>query len=249
MSFVVEYRPFVNVTVQEDGPDTPLAVLSFSPTRECAAALADRHLIFRRREAGFQLFYRRNPIAADPLMGPITSRVRLAFAAVLVRPDLLETFEPDLSGETGPQVYFDNLTPSGNIQTKDTLTTSTVVQSEDASRLYPPVFEATADLSVPSPPTEWRLVDPFDSTNVVHKEPIDPSATGLTRTKIDLTKKKLTGPFRLATDKTAPPSRGIYVDEGLAYLGAFGVVDIHWETRQDTVPPGGEDYFIRFRRR
>lgn len=248
MSFVIEYRPFINVTVEEDGPNTPLPVLSFAPTLTCRRTLADRHVVFRRREAGFQLFYQRNPMAADPLLGAITTRIRLTFSATLVQTDLLEMFEPDLTSETGPQLYFDNLTPGGNIQTKNTLTTSTIVQSNDASRVYPPVFEATADTSVALPPTEWHVLDMFDSSDVITPEPIVSSTAGLTRTKIDLTK-KVGGPYTLATDVATPPPRTIYVDEALAYLGAAGVVDLYWEARQDTVPAGGVDYFIRFRRR
>ncbi|HEX9659883.1 MAG TPA: hypothetical protein VGA18_06250 [Rhodothermales bacterium] len=249
MSFVVEYRPFINVAVEEDATNVPLPVLRFTPTPASIRILADRHLAFRRRDAGFQIFYQSNPMAADPLLGAITSRIRLTFAATLIRPDLLETFEPDLTSETGSQLHFDNLTPSGNIQAKSTLTTSTIVQAADASRVHPLVFEATADLSVPSPPTEWRVLDRFDSSIVVHTELIPSTATGATRTKIDLAKKQVSGPYTLATDEATPPARSIYVDAELAYMSVAGVLDLYWETRQDTVPAGGLDYFIRFRRR
>ena len=249
MSFIVEYRPFVNVTVEEDGPNVPLPVLRFTPTQACIRILADRHLAFRRRDAGFQIFYQSNPMAADPLLGAITSRIRLTFSATLIQPDLLETFEPDLTSETGSQLHFDNLTPSGNIQAKSTLTAGTIVQAADASRVYPLVFEATADLSVASPPTQWRVLDRFDSSVVVHTEPMSSTATGVTRTKIDLARKKASGPYTLATDEATPPPRSIYVDEELAQLSVVGVLDLYWQTRQDTVPAGGLDYFIRFRRR
>ena len=248
MSFVIQYHPFVNLTVEEEGTGTGMSAFSFRPTYECEHALANQKMVFRPRDQGFQIFYQKNPMVPDALLGPITSRVRFSFAVHLNEQSLFETHEPDLNGQTGPQLYLDNLTAGGNIQSKDTLTASTVIQATDASRVYPPVFQAAADLSVPGPPTAFRVLDKFNPATTVLSEPITSTVSGPVSIKIDLSGKP-SGPYTLATDAASPPARTIYIDEALARSGVFGVLDIYWETRQDTVPANGLDYFIRLRPR
>ncbi len=205
-------------------------------------------MVARPRPAGIQLFYRINPAAVDPLLGPIGNRLRFSFSLKQLLPDVFTRYEPDLTSETGPQLYLDNLTPAGNLQSKDTLTTGTVLQADDAAQILPPIFPARADLNVAAPPSQFRVLDRFDATTTVDAFPIDPSATGLASTKVDLSAEE-PGPYTLSTDVGSPPPRTIYIDRDLARVRRLGVIDIHWETRQDSVPAGGLTYFIRLRKR
>lgn len=248
MSFVSQFHPFLGVRVEEDPSAQILSGFRLVPTEDCRKVLNNRAIVFRPRESGFQLFYETNPLAADPLLGPITSREQFSFALTSDRADLFELYEPDLTAATGPQLYLDNLTPSGNIQTKTTLTVSTVVATGDAVRIAPPVFESTVDVSGGSPPTQLTVKEKFPPNSVVLQAAIPPSAGGRSAVKVDLSDES-PGLFTLETNAAGSPVTTVYVADELAGTGVLGVVDLFWESRQDTVAAGGIAYSIRLRKR
>lgn len=248
MSFLVRYRPFVSVSVQEHGTEKALTGFSLAPTRACARALGDHRLVFRPRANGFRLFYEINPLASDPLMGRIRDRTRFSFALRLFDRSFFDAYEPDLTDDTGPQLYLDNLTPSGNIQAKDTLTTGTFVRTDDAARVRPPVFHERIDTSGAGAPTELRVKDRFDPAVTVLTASVDDSSGDRALTRIDL-RARPPGVYSIGTDAAGATARTIYVDQELARTRALGVVDLYWETAQDTAPEDGVPYFIRFRKR
>ncbi|MFV1980220.1 MAG: hypothetical protein ACC655_03630 [Rhodothermia bacterium] len=247
MSIIIQYLPFFNVSVEDEASGDPITGLSFTPSPECRDVLADHHLVFRARDSGFQVYYETNPAAADPVLGKISSRVRLSFLISAIPADMFDRFEPQLTPDTGPQLYLDNLTPAGNIQGKTTLSGSTFVQTQDATRVYPDVFSAIADLSTPPRATEFRVNEYFGGLASVVTVPI-PSGGTVASAKIDLSEED-PGPYVLATDSAAIPDRNIYVDSQIAETTSSGVVDLYWDSSQSTAPAGGVSYTIRFRKR
>lgn len=247
MSFVLDYHPFVTVQMEEHGTGNDLAPFRFEPTARCRQVLRDHRLVFRPRGGGFQLFYQTDPRLSDPLLGPIRNRTRMSFLLHLGASDFWKNYGPDLAGETGAQLYLDNLTPTGNVQSKDTLTGSTYVQDGDAARIVPPTLAVSSDLSVAPPPTEIRVKDAWAGT-VLRTVPLSTAGGDRAITRLDLTD-MVPGPYVLQTDRPGAEETLIYVDRATAEAEALAVVDLHWEEAQDTVSSGGLSYFIRFRRR
>lgn len=252
MSFTLEFRRLFKVSVRENGAGPLLPGFSFEPMPATQGRLANHQLLFQARDAGFEVFYRSNPLVAPALLGRISGHVRFTFAVRQSDPDFLKRYEPDLTPATGPQFYLDNLTAAGLIQpnTTDTLAAGPVVQAVDASRVVPPVFQVAADISGPQAPTKFVVREKYNpGPSPVAEAPIEASggaAQGLA--KIDLSRQP-TGPYTLKTDAPGAVATTIYVDEEAAEAGVFGVVDIHWQSAQDTAPAGGVSYVIRFRKR
>ena len=192
-----------------------------------------------------------NPQATDPLLGRISQRVRFSFCLFLSEPDIFQRYEPDLTSDTGPQLYLDNLTPAGAIQpaSTQTLTGGAVAQAGDAMKVYPHIFSATADLSGGAPPTKFTVRDKFNPATVVLEVSINASA-GVDQavTKIDMSGHP-SGPYTLETDAAGSVPKTIYLDDELAGAQILGLLDIYWETAQDGAPAGGVPYFIRLQKR
>ena len=91
MSFVRQYRRFLRVGFEDDGGD---AVDAFDvlPTTRTRAIMADHALTFRPETAGFSIYSRNNPDAADPLIGPISDRTRLSFGLRIKDPPFPQTY-------------------------------------------------------------------------------------------------------------------------------------------------------------
>ena len=251
MSFILQYRPLFKVSVQENGSGLGLPGFSFKPTWQTQKLLANHQLIFRPREAGFEVYYKMNPLAADPLLGRISKRIRLSFSFLQADAKLLERYEPDLTRETGPQFYFDNLAANGSIQpdTKQTLTVGDVVQSDDAMKVYPPVFSVQTDLTGGgTPPTLQRILDKFNPTNIVLEANINGGGASQVSTKIDMSSHSI-GPYVLKSNAIDAASRTIYITNEPARRPVLGFMDIYWEEPQDRVPTDGVVYLIRFLQR
>jgi hypothetical protein len=247
MSLSRAYHPLLTVAVEDDSTHNRLSGLALLPTGACEDNLADHQLVFRPREGGAQIFYQTNPAAAEPLLGRIDGRTRFSFALVQSGQNLLERYLPDLTADTGPQLHLHNLTPSGNIQTKNTLSIGTSVQRADAIRIYPPIFVVPVDLS--GGPTVVRIHDRFNAGTILRQVPIA-AAAGSSRalTKIDLSDLP-SGPYLLDTEAAGSVARAIYVDRKLGARPALGVVELYQEASQDTVLADGASYFIRFQPR
>ena len=247
MSLIVAYRPLFNISVLEAASGVAITAIRFAPTNRTERVLNDHQLVFRTREAGLTVYYRSNPSAADTLLGRITRRVQLSFLMRLARKDLLAAYEPDLTAESGPQLYLDNLTPSGNIQAAsvETLTTGNSVQAVDAMKSVPPVFDARADGA--GGPTQFDLAWKFDASTTVASFPAHGGVNQVSA-KIDLSALPR-GPYLLKTNAASATPRTVYVDEDVAGEPVLGIVDVHWETPQDAVAADGQDFVIRFKKR
>jgi hypothetical protein len=249
MSFMVQYRRLFSVSAQDEA-GAALAAFSFAPAVRTLGLLSNHQLTFRPRPTGFEIFYRTNPQAVDPLVGRIGGRIRLTFPFTLTETDFFERFQPDLTPASGPQLYLDNLTPAGVIQAAATLTLSTgaVAQTADAMKVYPRRFLATAELGGAGPPTKFTVRGKFTPGDVILEVPMVAAAgAGQAAVRIDLSGRPA-GPYTLGTDAAGATPRTIYVDDDLAGVPMLGLVDVHWETAQGS-PPTGAAYVIRFRKR
>lgn len=249
MSFAIDYQPFFSVGVEEQNAGNILTHLSIRPMATCQQLLADRHMVFKARENGGQVYYQKNPLADEPLLGRITERIQLSFTLSVKRTDFFDIYTPDLTTDTGPHLYFDNLTVSGNIQTKDPLTVGSFVQAEDAIRIRPSVFVETVDVSGETPPTSVVIKRIFDPMVAVPDVPI-PSSTGTSQaaTKIDLTSFP-SGVYTVNTNLPEAKTRRLYIDDEIAKQRMVGIIDIFWEDSQETAPAEGVPYVIRFEKR
>jgi hypothetical protein len=251
MSFTIQYRPLIFVTVQDGSSSKPLPVFSFVVGSRTRRLMQDHQLHFRSSSAGFAIYYCQNPEAPDPLLGRITSRVRLSFLISLATPDFFDRYEPTLTPESGPQLYLDNLTSGGSIQTAagSTLSAGDLVQVEDAMQLVPRVFSKAADVSGASPPTKFVVRKKFNPGVVVLEARIMAAAGSSYGTgTIDLSGEP-EGPYILETDPSSGSPRTIYADDHLVRQPTLGLVDLYWETAQTTAPAEGVEYVVGFQKR
>lgn len=251
MSFILQFRRLFSVFVREESSGVLLTGFSFAPSEQSRRLLAKHQLLFRARPGGCEVYYRLNPRAADPLLGRISSRVRFTFCLEPGEPTFFARYEPDLDAETGPQLYLDNLTAAGAIQppTEQSLSAGTVVQRADAVKVVPQLFFAPAPVGGAGAPTRFIVRDKFNPATVVLEAPIS-AGPGVTQTltPIDLSGHP-PGPYTLETDAAGAAARTIYADDTLAGVKTLGLMDLYWETAQDSVPPAGIAYLIRFRQR
>jgi hypothetical protein len=248
MGFVLDYQLFFKVSVVEEGSGSPLKGFFFSPTSRCVRLLSDHQLIFRARETGFSVYFATNPRAADPLMGKITRLSQFGFAVRLKDSTFFNRYAPDPAAMPDAQFYFDNLLDSGDIQlaSRQHLSAGAFINVDDAARIHPHVFFAKADLSGGTVPTKHLVKEKFDPSVTVKEVTIDTSSgASLASTRIDLSDQP-SGPYLLDTDAVTHTPQTIYLDNALAAEGNLGIIDIFWETPQDTVPAGGLNYTMTF---
>jgi hypothetical protein len=252
MSFVIRYLCLFKVTIQEEGSNRTLPGFVATPSAATKTRLADHALIFRAWENGFGVYYQTNPLAKEPLLGGIRARERFSFCLYQSDMSFFERYEPDLTPAGGPQIYLDNVTPTGAIQpaAKETLSVADVVLSSDAIKVYPGSFVVATDLSGAGPhPTKYVVGDKFAASNVVLEVPITATAGAeLANTRIDMSG-RAGGPYTLKTDLAGAVAQTIYIDDQLTGDRLLGIIDIYWETAQDTAPAGGQVYRIQFRKR
>lgn len=246
MGFVVSFAPFCTVRCEEHGSGRPVTAFELAPTAECRRRLADHEMVFRPRRSGFELFYKTNPANAQPLLGAIAGPTRFSFALQLREPDFFERYHPDLTAETGPNLYLDNLAPpGGTIEAGGTLSAAASVEVADAARIGARVYVEQVDRSAPAP-TSLAVKNRFDGTAITTVAV--PTEGSRVAVAIDLTARP-EHVFELAEEPGGSPSKTIYTDDDLAGAGAAGVVDIHWDQPQTAVPASGLAFTIPFRKR
>ncbi|HWR83760.1 MAG TPA: hypothetical protein VN285_10680 [Candidatus Deferrimicrobium sp.] len=253
MSFALSYHRLFNVSVRKGDSDTSLTGMRFVPAPRTQELFRNYQIVFRDRGIGFNVYYRTNPRAADPVLGRINSRVRFSFFMFTAETDFFDRYEPDLTPESGPQLYLDNLSAAGSILPEGaeelSLSVGDTVQLADAMKVYPSVFEVSADMSGGSPPTEFKIIDKFDSSTLPLTAPISVAGGGSQGVaKVDASDRP-PGPYTLDTDATASVPRVIYIDNDAAAARVLGVLDIHWEKPQDAAPVNGAPFVMRFRKR
>ena len=249
MSFIHSYHRLFKVTIRDDDSGEELKTFRFQPTSHSLEQLDNHRLVYRSRDEGFEVFYRADPLAAEQVTSPITDRIRLSFGLIRMDADFFSRYKPSLTRKSGPQLYFDNLTPTGQLQNRAALSTDNIAKISDAIKIYPKVFGAKLDLTGGGPAvTKFIIKDKFDPAVTILEVPVtvNPGAK-LASTKIDLAAKP-EGPYLIKTDAAGSAARNIYIGNELARTRISMLVDIHWESPQDSVSPGGEAYEIRFKK-
>lgn len=259
MGFVIKYNRFFSVTLGEEGAGNIMEGFTFFPTQECRRLMDNYNLVFRSRSAGFELFYSENPLI------PISESVRFSFGFSIPDAALFEKYGLVREDETDttvyqPGLYFDNLNPDGSIISGSPASIvasgkdpGDTVSSTDTYRIHRQTFKVYDDAGGTAP-SSYELSHQYN-TSLTQTNPVvsDPAGGHLVTTinSIDLEGDYIseTGPYLLEADVQPPPDRKVYLSEELGRKGAQGVVDIYWDTSQDTVsdPEKGQEYTIIFK--
>lgn len=257
MGFIIQYHRFFSVTFRESESDKPIDQFRFFADSDTLRRLRNYNLLFRSSASGFEVYYGSTPLI------PITENIRFTFGFRYSDYSLFEKYGLTKTGESDPLVYepalcFDNLTEAGSIITEQgaSLTASGPepgehVSAEDTGSIYSQTFtlvqavngtvpenyilkhrylpspEQTVPVNVPDDAkTVHTLINSPDSEDDYMNEP---------------------GPYTL---KTVPPenTRNIYLHNELAGRSAQGLVDIYWDTAQNSVAEEtGQQYYITFK--
>ena len=248
MSRVLAWRRFIEVRLEDDSGN-PVTAFEIAPLPAARDVFGRHRLVYRPRQDGIALYYRVSFTATPPLMGEITDRVRMNFALRLRDGSFFSRFHPDLTAAQGPGLYFDNLDGSGAILGDGSvLSDGAMVSSADAVEIGPDRFPVTLDLSA-SNPTQVEASDPVSGAVVVNEEVFASPGATLASVVLDLS---AAGPahFSAAEIPAGPVDRRIYADEPAVAARANAVLEIYWETAQDTVPSlDGLIYRVVFERR
>lgn len=246
MSFVRQYRRFIRVAFEDD-TGAPVKELNCTPTAQTRRILSDHALVLRDAPDGFSIFSVRNPDAADPLIAPITQRIRLSFAVRPLDATFFARYHPDLS-EVGRHILLENLDAGGAIRTSGTLSSGATVEQADLVQAGPANgFPVTIDLTAGAP-DRLRARDRFDNTQVFEQTFTPPPGPTL-RMNVDLS--GLPHPaVRLATPVPGALDQQAYASDEIARAGVPVILDLWWAQRQDSVPaPGGAAFTATFRNR
>ncbi|WP_147114389.1 hypothetical protein [Tateyamaria sp. syn59] len=246
MSFVWQYNRFLRVAFDDDNGDavTSLVCKPTAPTRKI---MENHALVFRSEPAGFSVFSRASPEAADPLIAPISDRIRLSFGVALQDRQFFSRYHPDLSA-AGRQILLENLDAGGAIRLSGALSAGDTVEQTELVHAGPAsAFPVTIDLTGGSP-DRVRARDRFDNTQLLEQLFSPPPGPSL-QMNIDL--QALPHPAaRLTTPVPGALDQQIYADNEIARSGVPVILDLWWDQRQDTVPvPAGAEFTATFRNR
>lgn len=256
MSFTISYIKFFKVRAVESVGMEPVEEVSFIPSKECLQNLNKHRLVFKPKTGGFDILYQTNPYAADPVIAPISKRIRFSFGMIISDANFFKKYEPDFDGP--PQLYFDNLDSTGNILAGATevLSEAAEVQANDSVKIFPLTFVVNTDLTIAPTPNSYLIKDKFNPATTLQTVNIDnPLGLNNVSTKLnDLEKQAAsyideTGPYLLESDSGQPPQRTIYLDDQLVKQNLSGIADIYWDSSQSNAVPNGNEYQIRFKLR
>lgn len=246
---VTAFRPFMTLTVAENGTGAAIGALGFAPTTATVRRLADHKLIFRRRANGFQLYAQFNPEAGNARLGPIAVRRSFVFGIRLTEPDFLARYHPDLDPATGPNLYLANLDADGSVRGAGSVSVGATVEKADAARIVARRLNAKADLTATPAPVSLKVTDRFDPARTVADVPVDAIAASTSATvAIDLSA-DLAAVYSLAPQPADLPRTTLFIDDELAGRGAFGALELVAEPSAGPEPAGGRIYSATFRRR
>ena len=170
---VIAFRPFMSVTVEEQGTRKSIAALVFTPTAGTARRLADHKLVFRPRVNGFQLYSQTNVVAGGVRLAPITTRTAFHFGITLNEPDFLDRYHPDLDSATGPCLYLCNVDEDGTVRPSGSVSGDSTVEQGDAARIVGRRLIARADLLRSPKPSSLRVTDRHDPSRTVTTVPVN----------------------------------------------------------------------------
>lgn len=259
MGFLIKYNRFFSVTFLEEGNDNPLENFSFFATTDTLQTLQNHKLIFRPRAYGFDVFYSEIP------MVPISEKIHFTFGFTTTDTGLFERYGLVKSGDSDtrvfePGLYFSNLNNSGSIITQNpaSITASGAgsghrVTAADTSRFYRQTFKII-EKNTASVPDEYTLkhkyINSLQQTNPVEK-PESAETIITTINSVDLEDDYIStpGPYLLEYGTNPTISRNLYLNSELGQKPVLGVIDIYWETPQNTISNAetGQLYNITFK--
>lgn len=258
MGFVIKYSRFFSVTFLEEGKDDPLEGFRVYPDHACRRKLQNYNLVFRPRPYGFEVFYSETPLIS------ISENIRFTFGFTISESGLFKKYGLVKSDESDPTVYqpglfFDNLHSDGSIITSgpsSIVATGTDlserVTAADTYKIYGQTFKVY-DSAEGTPPSNYELQYKYDSSlKQIIPVASDTGAETLITTinSVDMKGDYLdkSGPYLLEADIDPPHPRNVYLNNELGQKSAHGVIDIYWETAQNTIAdPEGLQYQITFK--
>ncbi|MBI1181872.1 MAG: hypothetical protein GC201_15100 [Alphaproteobacteria bacterium] len=246
---VTAYRPFMSVSVEEDGTGKAIRALGFAPTPQTERRLADFRLVFRPRDDGFQLYAQYNLEAGDVRLAPVTGRTPFHFGIWLAESDFLARYHPDLDPASGPCLYLANLDPDGSVRASGPLSRGATVETADAARIVARRLNAFADMTAAPKPTSIKVTDRYDPARTVATAAIN-AVTGSTTAAvaIDLSDDAAAG-YTLAPQPGNDPKTALFADDDLAGRGAFGALELVAAPFPGADPAAGRKYTATFRKR
>ncbi len=259
MGFLIKYNRFFSVTFLEEGTDIPLEKFSFFATNDTLQAIQNYKLIFRPRPHGFDVFYSSTP------MVPISEKIRFSFGFTTSDTGLFERYGLIKSGENDPTMfepglYFSNLDNSGTIITQNPASIAASgadpghhVTADDTSQIYRQTFKII-EKNTASVPDEYSLkhkyINSIQQTNPVDK-PASAETIITTINSVDLEDEYISipGPYLLEYGNNPTFSRNLYLNSELGQKSVLGVIDIYWETPQNSISNAetGQLYNITFK--
>jgi hypothetical protein len=260
MGFIIKYNRFFSVSFEEEGSDEPIEGFGVFPTHNCQQKLQNFNLVFKPRPFGFEVFYSESPLIS------INERVRFTFGFTIPDSGIFKKYGLVKEGETDATVYqpglfFDNLQTNGSI-----LTTSPAaivasgsgidqrVTAADTYRVYRQTFKIY-DSTAETVPASYLLSHKYESAlqqTVPVNSGTDADTIITTINSVDMEEDYIgeSGPYLLEADTDpTPPHRNVYLNNELGQKSAQGVIDIYWETAQNSIadPETGQQYQITFK--
>lgn len=260
MGFIIKYKRFFSVAFEEEGSDESIEGFRIFPTHDCRQKLHNFNMVFKPRPFGFEVFYSESPLIS------ITERVRFTFGFEIPDTGIFKKYGLAKEEETDTTVYqpglfFDNLEADGTILTANP---ASIVDSgsgldqrvagADTYRIYRQTFKVY-DSTAETVPASYQLSHKYESSlqqtiPVVSGTGVDTIITTINPVDLEEDYIDESGPFLLEADTDpAPPHRNVYLNNELGQKSARGVIDIYWETAQNTVtdPDTGQQYKITFK--
>lgn len=258
MSRVLSWRRFMAVRLEDDGGQ-PLGAFDLRATGETKRRMARHRLLARPEPSGLALFYRLYPDRTPPVPGPIASRERFTLTLHLREKDFFNRHHPNLTIAEGANLHLDNLDGGGAILADGSvLSVGAAVAALDSVQIGRRRLPVTVGLG-PPPPTHVQAVDPLTGSPLIDPRPTPPEP-------VQVPVQASAGAAAFSAVLDIPPdmeplirveevpagslNRRAYADDQVAGSGAVGVIDLYWETAQETVPaPAGQVYRVVFARR
>lgn len=257
MGFIIQYNRFFSVTMMENGPDSPINDFRFFAVSDTLRTLRNHNLLFRASNSGFEVYY-----CSTPLI-PITGLVRFTIGFRYSNNSLYEKYGLTSSDSSDPLISepalcFDNLTSGGSIITGQgaSLAASGAdpgepVSVEDTGHIYSQTFTLVqpADDTIPENYTLKHRYQPAPEQTVPVKVAEGAKTVQTIINSADLEDDYMSKPGPYTLKSSSPENtRNIYLSNELAGRSARGVVDIYWETAQNTVAEDtGQQYYITFK--
>lgn len=243
--------------MRDEGLEQPIDGFTFFTTSETWRLLRNHNLVFRPTSSGFTIYY----CSSDLI--PIKDKVRFTFGFRYSNNSLYKNYGITKPEESDPFVYgpsliFDNLSTDGSIINEQGASLAAAgsepdksVGAEDTGYIFNQTFtliqSAAGDV-----PAQYVLKPRY---NPLPEQTIPVNTSGNAQSvqtlinSVDMGSDYLgeTGLCTLTSDSPSS-SRNIYLHDELKGRSARGVVDIYWNTAQNSVAEDtGQQYYITFK--